>query len=87
LVALDVLEDQVNPAIASHGGRADLVALDEDKKVAYIKLSGGCQGCAMSRMTLSQGIETMLKESIPELTGVLDVTDHASGENPFYAKD
>jgi len=87
LVALDVLEDQVNPAIASHGGRADLVALDEDKKVAYIKLSGGCQGCAMSRMTLSQGIETMLKESIPELTGVLDVTDHASGENPFYAKE
>jgi Fe/S biogenesis protein NfuA len=87
LVALDVLEDQVNPAIASHGGRADLVALDEDKKVAYIKLSGGCQGCAMSRMTLSQGIETMLKESIPELTGVLDVTDHASGENPFYSKE
>ena len=87
LVALDVLEDQVNPAIASHGGRADLVALDEEKKVAYIKLSGGCQGCAMSRMTLSQGIETMLKESIPELTGVLDVTDHASGENPFYSKE
>jgi Fe/S biogenesis protein NfuA len=87
LVALEVLEDQVNPAIASHGGRADLVALDEEKKVAYIKLSGGCQGCAMSRMTLSQGIETMLKESIPELTGVLDVTDHASGENPFYSKE
>jgi Fe/S biogenesis protein NfuA len=87
VVALLVLEEQVNPSIASHGGRADLVALDEDKKIAYIKLSGGCQGCAMSRMTLSQGIETMLKESIPELTEVLDVTDHASGENPFYAKD
>jgi Fe/S biogenesis protein NfuA len=87
VVALLVLEEQVNPSIASHGGRADLVALDEEKKVAYIKLSGGCQGCAMSRMTLTQGIETMLKESIPELTEVLDVTDHASGENPFYAKD
>jgi Fe/S biogenesis protein NfuA len=87
VVALVVLEEQVNPAIASHGGRADLVALDEEKKVAYIKLSGGCQGCAMSRMTLSQGIETMLKEAIPELTEVLDVTDHASGENPFYAHE
>jgi Fe/S biogenesis protein NfuA len=87
VVALVVLEYQVNPAIASHGGRADLVALDEEKKVAYIKLSGGCQGCAMSRMTLTQGIETMLKESIPELTEVLDVTDHASGVNPFYSAE
>src|SRR5580692_6485952 len=87
LLAIDVLESSVNPAIASHGGRADLIALDEEKKVAYLKLSGGCQGCAMSRLTLSQGIETQLIEAIPELTGVIDVTDHASGENPFYAKD
>jgi len=87
VLAIDVLESSINPAIASHGGRADLIALDEEKKVAYVKLSGGCQGCAMSRMTLSQGIETSLIEAIPELTGVIDVTDHASGENPFYAKD
>jgi Fe/S biogenesis protein NfuA len=87
LLAIDVLESSVNPAIASHGGRADLIALDEEKKVAYLKLSGGCQGCAMSRLTLSQGIETQLIEAIPELTGVIDVTDHASGENPFYAKE
>jgi len=86
-LAMDVLESSVNPAIASHGGRADLIALDEEKKVAYLKLSGGCQGCAMSRMTLSQGIETQLIEAIPELTGVIDVTDHASGENPFYSKE
>jgi len=85
--AAAVLEQSVNPAIASHGGRADLVALDEEKKVAYVKLSGGCQGCAMSRMTLSQGIETSLREAIPELEGVIDVTDHASGENPFYANE
>ncbi|MDE3007767.1 MAG: NifU family protein [Acidobacteriota bacterium] len=84
-VAVVVLEEQVNPSIASHGGRADLVAMDEEAKAAYVKLSGGCQGCAMSRMTLSQGIETMLREAIPELTRVIDVTDHASGENPFYA--
>jgi len=86
-VALAVLENDVNPSIASHGGRADLVALDEDEKVAYVKLSGGCQGCAMSRMTLTQGIETMLRDAIPELTNVLDVTDHASGVNPFYSSD
>jgi Fe/S biogenesis protein NfuA len=83
-VAVAVLEDQVNPSIAQHGGRADLVAMDEETHTAYIKLSGGCQGCAMSRMTLSQGIETMLREAIPELEKVLDVTDHASGDNPFY---
>ena len=86
-LAIEVLESSVNPAIASHGGRADLIALDEEKKVAYLKLSGGCQGCAMSRLTLSQGIETQLIEALPELTGVIDVTDHASGENPFYAKE
>jgi Fe/S biogenesis protein NfuA len=83
--AVAVLESSINPSIASHGGRADLVAMDEDQKLAYVRVSGGCQGCAMSRMTLSQGIETTLREEIPELVGVLDVTDHASGENPFYS--
>ncbi|HEY5111244.1 MAG TPA: NifU family protein [Acidimicrobiales bacterium] len=87
VLAVSVLEEQVNPSIASHGGRADLIALDEEKKTAYVKLSGGCQGCAMSRMTLTQGIETMLREAIPELVSVLDVTDHASGVNPFYAPE
>jgi Fe/S biogenesis protein NfuA len=80
-----VLEQSVNPAIASHGGRADLVALNEDDGTAYLRLSGGCQGCAMSQMTLRQGIETALLEEVPELTRILDVTDHGSGENPFYA--
>ena len=80
-----VLEQAVNPSIASHGGRADLVALDEDEGIAYLRLSGGCQGCAMSQMTLRQGIETTLLEEVPELTTVLDVTDHGSGENPFYS--
>lgn len=80
-----VLEQSVNPAIASHGGRADLVALDEQDGTAYLRLSGGCQGCAMSQMTLRQGIETALLEEVPELTRILDVTDHGSGENPFYS--
>jgi Fe/S biogenesis protein NfuA len=84
LQVVAVLEQSVNPAIASHGGRADLVALNEDDGTAYLRLSGGCQGCAMSQMTLRQGIETALLEEVPELTKVLDVTDHGSGENPFY---
>jgi Fe/S biogenesis protein NfuA len=80
-----VLEQAVNPSIASHGGRADLVALNEEDGTAYLRLSGGCQGCAMSQMTLRQGIETTLLEKVPELTKVLDVTDHGSGDNPFYS--
>jgi Fe/S biogenesis protein NfuA len=81
--AASVLESVVNPSIASHGGRADLVAMDEENNVAYLRLSGGCPGCAMSRMTLTQGIETALRDEMPELTGVIDVTDHDAGENPY----
>ena len=79
-----VLDQAVNPSIASHGGRADLVAIDESGGVAYLRLSGGCQGCAMSRMTLTQGIEAALRDEVPELTRVVDVTDHAGGDNPYY---
>ncbi|MEI7747401.1 MAG: NifU family protein, partial [Actinomycetota bacterium] len=61
------------------------VALDAATGRAYVRLSGGCQGCAMSRMTLSQGISKILLEEISELTDVVDVTDHAVGENPFYS--
>lgn len=79
-----VLEAVVNPSIASHGGRSDLVAMDESGGVAYLRLSGGCQGCAMSRMTLTQGIEVALRDEVPEVTRVVDVTDHTDGENPYY---
>ena len=75
----------MNPSIASHGGRADLVAMDENEAVVYLALSGGCQGCAMSRMTLTQGIEVTLRDQVPQLTAIVDVTDHAVGENPFYS--
>jgi Fe/S biogenesis protein NfuA len=82
---VSVLEQSVNPSIASHGGRADLLALDADEGIAYLRLSGGCQGCAMSQMTLKQGIETTLLEEVSELKRVIDVTDHGGGENPFYS--
>ncbi len=77
----DVLESQVNPAIAAHGGMISLVDV-EDTDV-YVEMSGGCQGCALSRMTLRQGVERMLREAVPELTAVHDITDHASGDNPY----
>jgi Fe/S biogenesis protein NfuA len=77
----DVLETQVNPAIAAHGGMISLV--DVEQTDVYVEMSGGCQGCALSRMTLRQGVERMLREAVPELTAVHDVTDHASGDNPY----
>ncbi len=79
-----VLNEVINPSIAAHGGRADLVAYDSDEGVAYLRLSGGCQGCAMSRMTLTQGIEVALRDEVPQVTRVVDVTDHGGGENPYY---
>jgi Fe/S biogenesis protein NfuA len=77
-----VLTDQVNPAIASHGGAAELVSVDGS--TVYLKLMGGCQGCGMAQVTLKQGIERILLEAIPELSDVVDVTDHASGSDPYY---
>jgi len=76
-----VLDSQVNPAIAAHGGVISLV--DVQDKDIYVEMSGGCQGCALSRMTLRQGVERMLREAVPELAVVHDVTDHESGENPY----
>ncbi|CAN5164765.1 hypothetical protein BH24ACT1_BH24ACT1_10460 [soil metagenome] len=77
-----VITAQVNPSIASHGGQAELVAVDDG--TAYLRLSGGCQGCGMATVTLTQGIEVAIRESVPEITAVTDVTDHASGSNPYY---
>jgi Fe/S biogenesis protein NfuA len=77
-----VLDGQVNPSIAAHGGHAELVAVEEG--TAYLRLSGGCQGCAMATVTLSQGIETAIMQAVPEITSVVDVTDHQSGTNPYF---
>ena len=81
----DVLDSQVNPTIAAHGGKIDLVDVRDTE--IYLEMSGGCQGCAMSRMTLRQGVERMLRQSVPEITAVHDVTDHASGVNPYFNGD
>ena len=77
-----VLETEINPAIASHGGSITLVGV-EDTEI-YLEMGGGCQGCAMSRMTLRQGVERMVRQAVPEVSVIHDVTDHSSGENPFF---
>jgi Fe/S biogenesis protein NfuA len=77
-----LLDQQVNPAIAAHGGYAALVKVEN--AAAYITMGGGCQGCAMSALTLREGIESAILAAIPEITEVVDTTDHSSGENPFY---
>jgi Fe/S biogenesis protein NfuA len=79
---VQVLDKVVNPAIAMHGGRANFVAFDDG--TAFVQLSGGCQGCGLATVTLSQGIEVSLKEAVPEVERVVDTTDHAQGSNPYY---
>lgn len=78
-----VIDTQINPSIASHGGFVTL--LDVKDSVAYIQMGGGCQGCGMADVTLKHGIEGMIREAVPTITQVLDTTDHAAGENPYYA--
>lgn len=77
-----LLDDQINPMVAGHGGMVSLRGIEEGK--VYLEFGGGCQGCGMIDVTLKQGVEVMLKDHIPDLVGVFDVTDHAEGENPYY---
>jgi Fe/S biogenesis protein NfuA len=77
-----VIEAQINPAVASHGGRVTLVDVRDD--VVFVQLAGGCQGCGMATVTLKQGIERLIKELIPEVADVIDVTDHTMGRDPYY---
>jgi len=79
---IQVLEQQINPAIAAHGGSAELVGVEDD--TAYLRLGGGCVGCGMVSVTLRQGIEVAIRDAVPVITRVIDVTDHASGTNPYY---
>ena len=79
-----LLDVSINPALASHGGYASLVSVQDDDTVV-VTMGGGCQGCAMSQATLSDGIKLAIIEAIPEVTEVVDVTDHTAGENPYYS--
>ncbi|MEE9277053.1 MAG: NifU family protein [Dehalococcoidia bacterium] len=77
-----VFDEYVNPGIAAHGGSVQLLEVQGNK--AYIEMGGGCQGCGMASVTLKQGIEVAIKEVAPEIEEVIDITDHASGTNPYY---
>ncbi|NIP59598.1 MAG: hypothetical protein GWM92_14770 [Gemmatimonadetes bacterium] len=77
-----VIETRINPAVAQHGGQISLVEVREE--VAYIQMSGGCQGCGMAQVTLKQGVERMLKEQVPEISRIEDVTNHAAGTDPYF---
>ncbi|MCB1270639.1 MAG: NifU family protein [Microthrixaceae bacterium] len=79
-----LLEERINPMLATHGGFAQLIGVDDDKNV-YVNMGGGCQGCAASALTLRAGIRQSIMDEIPEVSDVIDATDHDSGENPFYS--
>ncbi|HET7296573.1 MAG TPA: NifU family protein [Gemmatimonadales bacterium] len=79
----DLFEHDVNPMVARHGGRVELIDVQEG--VVMVRMGGGCQGCGMADVTLRQGIEAMLHEHVPEVKGVVDITDHTAGSNPYFA--
>ena len=83
LTIRDLLSTQINPSVAEHGGHIALIDVKPD--TVYIRLEGGCQGCGMADVTLKNGIETAIKQAVPAIIAVLDVTDHADGNNPYYA--
>jgi Fe/S biogenesis protein NfuA len=77
-----LIDDEINPALASHGGFVHLLELTDG--VARVELGGGCQGCGMAHVTLKRGIEARIREALPEVREVVDVTDHAGGANPYF---
>lgn len=77
-----VIDERINPGVATHGGRVSLVDIRDN--IVYVRMGGGCQGCGMASVTLTQGIKQMIKDTAPEIVDVRDVTDHAAGENPYF---
>lgn len=78
-----IVTSDVNPALAAHGGFVTYVGHDNEG-TAYLTMGGGCHGCSMSRMTMLEGVQTMIVEALPAVERVRDLTDHTSGENPYY---
>lgn len=78
----EVIDTMINPAVAGHGGFVELIDVQDTR--VYLAMGGGCQGCGAADITLKAGIERLLKEEVPEISEVLDTTDHAAGANPYY---
>jgi Fe-S cluster biogenesis protein NfuA len=77
-----LFDEQVNPMVARHGGHVELI--DVQDAVVMLRMGGGCQGCGMADVTLRQGIEGMLARFVPDVRGIVDITDHTSGSNPYF---
>lgn len=82
LAVQDVIDSRINPGVAVHGGYVSLLEVRDG--VAYVALGGGCQGCGMADVTLTQGIDVMIRQAVPQIERVIDTTDHAAGANPYY---
>jgi Fe/S biogenesis protein NfuA len=78
----ELIDTTINPAVAGHGGYVELIDVQDNR--VYLQMGGGCQGCGAADVTLKSGIERLIKEELPEVTEVLDTTDHSSGTNPYY---
>ena len=78
-----VLDSQINPGVAAHGGFVELIDVQDDN--IFIKMGGGCQGCGAADVTLKMGVERLIREEVPQVREILDTTDHAGGANPYYA--
>ena len=77
-----LVDTQINPGVAEHGGAVQIVDLRGGS--LYLRLHGGCQGCGAADFTLRQGIETILKRAVPEIDQIIDLTNHSAGSNPYY---
>lgn len=78
-----VLDGEINPAVAAHGGWVELI--DVQKNEVFIRMGGGCQGCGMANVTLKLGVEKSIRAAVPQIGAIMDTTDHATGRNPYYA--
>jgi Fe-S cluster biogenesis protein NfuA len=84
-LAQELLDKEINPSIASHGGRIQVERAEAG--VLYVRMTGGCQGCAASSLTLRQGAERVLRQALPQMKELVDATDHGAGKNPFYTSN
>lgn len=80
----EFVRDMINPSLESHGGWVDVASANEETGVVEMKMNGGCHGCGAAAATMQYGIQTALTEEFPQITEVLDVTEHSEGENPFF---
>mgnify|MGYP003154236177 CR=1 FL=1 len=81
------IEDTINPSLSAHGGWVEVIVADKESGVIEMKMNGGCHGCAASALTMQHGIESAIKGQFPEIKEIKDITDHSTGENPFFLGD